>query len=232
MMAWLTLFFFGALSSAQADEREIRSMFETKFAKRGKVERIIKTPFAGLYEVVIGDQLIYSDEKGEYLFDGSVIDVKRGANITEERHSELIAVDFDKLPLDLAMKKVKGAGKRKMAVFTDPNCPFCKGLEKELAKVSDVTLYIFLYPIFPNSEQIVRNVQCAKDPVNAWDEWMTNGVAPAEASCETSTEKVIGLGKKLRIKTTPNLIFASGKRAPGYLSAEEMEKRFNEIGEN
>lgn len=221
---WLALILFASLSSAHAGENEIRLMLQSKFPNKGSIEHVIKTPYSGLYEILIGDQLIYADEQGQYLFDGSVIEVKSRSNLTEQRHSQLIAIDFDKLPVDFAVKKVKGNGKRKLALFTDPNCEYCKRLEKELTKVSDITLYLFLYPIFPGSDEIVRNVYCAKDPAMAWDDWMLNGIAPASASCKTFTEKVVALGKKLRINTTPNLILANGMRAPGYLSAEELEK--------
>lgn len=223
MYMWLILLSFASLTPAQAGENEIRLMLQSKFPNKGNIEHIVKTPYSGLYEILMGGQLIYSDEQGEYLFDGSVIEVKSRSNLTEQRHSQLIAIDFDKLPLDLAVKKVKGNGKRKLVLFTDPNCEYCKRLEKELTKVSDITLYLFLYPIFPGSDEIVRNVHCANDPVKAWDDWMLNGIAPASASCKTFTEKVVALGKKLRITTTPNLILANGMRAPGYASVEELE---------
>lgn len=226
-----SLLLLTSLSPAQAGEKEIRQMFESKFPNKGRIEHVIKTPYSGLYEVRIGDQLVYVDEQGKYLFDGSVIEVESRTNITDQRHSELVAVDFKSLPFDSAIKRVKGSGKRKLALFTDPNCEYCKRLEKEFIKVSDVTLYIFLIPIFPHSEEIVRNVHCASDPLHAWDDWMLNGVAPPHADCETSTDKVVKLGKKLRIYGTPNLIFANGKRTSGYLSAKELEEHFNEVGQ-
>jgi thiol:disulfide interchange protein DsbC len=232
MQACIALLFFALPSSAQAGENEIRQMLQGKYPDKGKIEHIVKTPYSGLYEILIGDQLIYSDEQGQYLFDGSVIEVKSRVNLTEQRHSQLIAVDFDNLPLDLAVKKVKGDGKRRLALFTDPNCEYCKRLEKELTKVSDITLYLFLYPIFQGSDEIVRNVRCANDPAKAWDDLMLTGIAPASASCKTSTDKVLALGKKLRLKGTPNLIFANGMRSPGYLSVEELEKGLNEASKN
>jgi len=128
------------------------------------------------------------------------------------------------------VKKVKGNGKRKMAYFSDPNCGFCKRLEKELSKVDDVTLYLFLYPIFQGSDEIVRNVYCAKDPVKAWDGLMLSGIAPAGASCKAPIDKVLALGKKLRVNGTPNLIFGDGVQVPGYLPAEELEKHLGETG--
>jgi thiol:disulfide interchange protein DsbC len=114
-----------------------------------------------------------------------------------------------------------------MAYFSDPNCGYCKKLEKELSKVNDVTLYIFMYPIFQGSDTVVRNFLCAKDPVKAWDDWMLNSNAPAAANCKTATDKVVALGRKLHVTGTPNLIFANGVQSPGYLPAEELEKSLN-----
>ena len=224
---WIMLILLALLSSAHAGEAEIRKSMQSKFPNIGKLDHIVKTQYAGLYEIVIEGQLFYTDDKGLYLFDGNVIDAKSRRNLSEERRKKLFAIDFNKLPLTLAVKKVKGNGKRKMAYFTDPNCSFCKRLEKELAKVSDVTLYLFLYPIFPNSDEIVRNVICAKDPVKAWDDLMLNDIAPAAANCETPTGKVLALGKELRVNGTPNLIFGNGNQSPGYLPAEELEKNLN-----
>jgi len=224
------LFLLIWLSSAQAGENEIRQSLQSKLPNVGKLEHIVKTPYAGLYEVIVNDRLLYTDEQGQYLFDGSVIDVKSRRNITEERSRLLFAIEFDKLPLDLAVKKVKGNGKRKMAQFTDPNCGYCKRLERELSKVDNVTIYSFLYPIFQGSGEIVRNVHCAKDPVKAWDDLMLNGIAPASASCKTPIDKVLALGKKLRVTGTPNLIFGDGTQVPGYLPAEELEKHLDADG--
>jgi len=224
------LFLLIWLSSAQAGENEIRQSLQSKLPNVGKLEHIVKTPYAGLYEVIVNDRLLYTDEQGQYLFDGSVIDAKSRRNITEERSRLLFAIEFDKLPLDLAVKKVKGNGKRKMAQFTDPNCGYCKRLERELSKVDNVTIYSFLYPIFQGSGEIVRNVHCAKDPVKAWDDLMLNGIAPASASCKTPIDKVLALGKKLRVTGTPNLIFGDGTQVPGYLPAEELEKHLDADG--
>ncbi len=213
--------------SAHAGENEIRQSLQSKFPGVGKIEHIVKTPYAGLYEVVIGDQLLYTDEHGEYIFDGTVIEAKSRRDLSEERRRVLFAIDFDKLPLELAVKEVKGNGKRKLAIFTDPNCPYCKRLEKELSGVSDVTLYMFMYPIFPGSAEIVRNVLCSKDPVRAWNDWMLKDISPAKAVCKTQTDKVMALGQKLHVNGTPNLIFGNGIQAPGYLPAKELEKNLN-----
>ena len=230
MKKLLALFLFTLLSSAHAGENEIRQSLQSKFSNIGKLEHVVKTPYAGLYEIIIGDQLLYTDEQGQYLFDGSVIEVKSRSDLTEQRRRQLFAIEFDKLPLDLAVKRVKGNGKRRLAYFTDPNCGFCKRLESELSKIDNVTLYLFLYPIFQGSDETVRNVHCAKDPVKAWIDLMLNGIMPAGASCKTPTDKVLALGKKLRVTGTPNLIFGDGMQVPGYLPAEELEKRLGEAG--
>ena len=227
---WLPLFLLVWITSAQAGENEIRQSLQSKFPNIGKLEHVVKTPYAGLYEVIVNDQLLYTDEQGRYLFDGSVIEVESRRDVTEERRRVLFAIEFDKLPLDLAVKKVKGDGKRKLAYFSDPKCGYCKRLEGELGKIDNVTLYLFLYPIFQGSDELVRNVYCAKDPVKAWDDLMLNGIASASAPCKPPTDKVLALGKKLRVGGTPNLIFGDGTQVPGYLPAEELEKRLNAAG--
>ncbi|MFY9261025.1 MAG: DsbC family protein [Gallionella sp.] len=229
MKKLLPLLLLCLLNTAHAAETEIRQSLQSKFPNIGKIEHVVKTSYAGLYEVVIGDQLLYTDEQGLYLFDGSIVDVKTRTNLTEKRSQVLFAIDFDKLPLEWAVKKVKGNGKRKMAYFTDPNCGYCKKLEKELSQVTDVTLYVFLYPIFQGSDEIVRNVHCAKNPIKAWDDLMLNGVVPADANCKVPTDKVVALGKKMRVNGTPNLIFGNGLQVPGYLSAADIEANLNAI---
>ena len=228
MKKLIPLFLFVLWSSAHAGENEIRKSLQSKFPGIGKLEHIVKTPYAGLYEVVIDDQLLYTDEKGQYVFEGNVIESKSRRNLSDERRRVIFAIDFDKLPLDLAVKKVKGNGKRKLAIFTDPNCAFCRKLEKELSGVTDVTLYFFMYPIFPGSDEIVRNVLCSKNPIKAWDDWMLSEIAPAKAICDTQTEKVKALGQKLHVNGTPNLIFGNGIQSPGFLPLEELEKNLNE----
>ncbi len=214
-------------STAQAGVNEIRQSLQSKFPGMGNIEHIVKTPYAGLYEVVIGDQLLYTDDRGEYIFDGSIIDTKTRRDLSEARRQVLFAIDFDKLPLKLAVKKVKGNGKRKLAIFTDPNCTYCRRLEKELSGVTNVTLYFFMYPIFPGSDEIVRNVLCSRDPIKAWDDWMLKEVRPAKAVCKTQTDKVMALGQKLHVNGTPNLIFGNGIQAPGFLPLEELEKNLD-----
>ena len=230
MKKFLALFLLVLMSSSYAGEKEIRQLMQSNFPSMGKIDHVANSGILGLYEITTDGQLYYVDENAQYLFDGHIIETATKRDLTELRKRKLFAVEFDKLPLELAVKRVKGNGKRKMAYFTDPNCSFCKRLEKEIEKVNDVTLYIYMYPIFPGSDEIVRNVRCAKNPVKAWSNFMLDGNAPASANCETTTDKVLALGQKLRINGTPNLIFSNGVQTPGYLPAEELEKHLNEAG--
>ncbi len=232
MKIFFVLLLLALLPAAYAGETEIRQSLQSKLPDVGKVDHVVKTPYAGLYEVVIGDQLLYTDEQGQYLFEGRVIDVKSRRDITEARRQQLFAIEFDKLPFELAVKRVKGNGKRQMAYFSDPNCGYCKRLEGELSKVTDVTLYLFLHPIFQGSYEIVRNVYCAKDPAKAWDELMLNNNAPASASCKMPSDQLVALARKMRVTGTPNLIFGDGVQVPGYLPADELEKRLNKSAGN
>jgi thiol:disulfide interchange protein DsbC len=172
--------------------------------------------------------LMYTDSKGQFIFEGNIIDVKTRRELSKERRRHLFKIDFDKLPLNLAVKKVKGNGKRRMALFTDPNCSFCKKLEGELNKVTNVTIYLFLYPTFPGSPEIVRNVLCSKDPYKTWEDLMLGDIVPKRLTCNTNTEQVMALGEKLRINGTPNMIFASGMQTPGYAQAAALEVSLDE----
>src|SRR5512141_2472152 len=190
----------------------------------GTVNQVNKSPIPGLYEVVTDDHIFYTDKDARYIIDGQMLDLKARKNLTEARARMLFKVDFSKLPLELAVKKVKGKGSRTMAYFTDPNCGYCKKLEQELKNVDNVTLYLFLYPIFEGSAEKAQNVWCSKDQVKAWDELMLNGVQPAAAKCDTPTDKVLALGKKLRVNGTPALVFANGMINPGYMPAADLNK--------
>lgn len=228
MKKLIALFLFVLATSAYAGEKEIRQLMQSRFPNMGPIEHVAKTRYLGLYEITANGQLYYVDENAQYLFDGHIIELETKRDLTEDRKRILFAIDFDKLPLELAMKNVRGNGKRKLAQFTDPNCSFCKRLEKELMKVTDVTIYSFLYPIFPGSDEIVRNVLCSKNPVKTWDDWMLREVVPAKAVCNTQTEKVVALGRKLNVNGTPNIIFGNGIQSPGFLVAAELEKNLNE----
>jgi thiol:disulfide interchange protein DsbC len=218
--------------SAFADEASLRKAIEAAYPKV-HVESIIKTPYAGLYEVFLDGQIVYTDEKFSFLIaEGRMVDPKTKRDITSERMGELTKVNFATLPFDQSIKIVKGNGSRKMAVFSDPDCPYCKRLEqKELVNITDVTIYTFLYPLeqlHPDAGNKSRAIWCAPDRTKAWTDWIMNGKLPeGAANCDTPLDKVADLGRKLGINSTPALIFTSGNRILGAYPAKEIEKALN-----
>lgn len=186
-----------------------------------KIESVVKTPYAGLYEVFMGGQIIYTDENLSFLIaEGHLVDPKTKKDITGERLAELTKIDFNSLPLDKAIKVVKGNGARKIAVFSDVDCPFCKRLEQnELSNITDVTIYTFLYPLaqlHPNAAEKSKLIWCAEDRVQAWNDWIFNNKLPASAgNCEVPLEQIGALARKTGVTSTPTLIFSDGKRMAG-----------------
>lgn len=213
-----------SISYAQANEADIKSTLQKRLPQIGPISQVNKSPVTGLFEVVTQEHVFYTDEKGQFLIDGIIFDLKSMQNLTEERSRKLFAIDFNKLPFELAVKIVKGNGERKMAVFTDPNCGFCKKLEKELKLIDNITVYQFMYPVFPGSEEKAKNVWCSKDRAKAWDDLMQNDITPPAGNCDTPTAKVLALGKKFKVNGTPALIFSDGTKNPGYMPAADLEK--------
>jgi thiol:disulfide interchange protein DsbC len=218
-------------SLAHADEKEIKSLIEQRFPGI-KVDNVLKTPFLGLYEVDSNGRIIYTDEQVSYVLQGSLIDAKTRTNLTQERMTKLSAIPFNTLPLDQAIKIVKGNGKRQLAIFEDPMCPFCKKLEADLSKVKDVTLYVFLYPIeqiHPGATEKSQKIWCAKDRAKAWQTAMLDGNFPEEKpKCDTPVEKLAKFGREHQITGTPTLVFANGTRVPGAIPVERIEKLLDE----
>ena len=223
--------FIGLLISAHgfANEQALKKIIETTYPKY-TVDSVSKTPYAGLYEVYIGGQIIYTDDKFSFLIvDGRVVDPKNKKDLTAERLNELNKIDFSSLPLDLAIKVVKGNGSRKMAVFSDPDCPFCKRLEQnELVDLTDVTIYTFLLPLpqlHPDAANKAKLIWCASDRTKAWQDWMSNEGLPKKSSnCEAPLEKIAALAKKYAVTSTPTLFFTDGKRLTGAYPAAEIDK--------
>mgnify|MGYP003383114267 CR=1 FL=1 len=209
---------------ALADEAEVRKAVE---ARLGQVEKIAKAPMAGIWEVTVDGQIFYADDKGGYLIFGNMLDMKTGKNITAERQ-------FSALPLELAIKQVRGSGKNVMVTFEDPNCGYCKKLAKEIQTLKDVTVYTFLLPVLgDDSYEKSKAIWCAPDKAKVWVEWMTVGKTPpaASAKCDISgLNKSAQLGGKLRITGTPAIFFSGGERVGGYIPAAEIEKRFSAGG--
>jgi thiol:disulfide interchange protein DsbC len=214
---------------AMADEASVKKAVEGAYPKF-KVDKVTKTPYAGLYEVFMGGQIIYTDEKLTFLIaEGRLVDPKTKKDITGERLEELTRVDFNSLPLDQAIKVVKGDGSRKLVVFSDVDCPYCKRLERnELSNITDVTVYTFLYPIeqlHPDAANKSKLIWCASNRAKAWENWILKDQLPSTAgNCEVPLEKVGQLARKAGVNSTPTLIFADGKRMLGAQPYKEIER--------
>ena len=205
----------------------IRTALEEKFpgAQIGHVE---KSGYLGLYEVMLDDRLVYTDPKVAYVFVGSMYDAATKENLTEARSRKLNRVAVDKLPYDLAFKRVKGDGSRKLVIFSDADCPFCHRLETEMKGLDNVTIYTFLFPIdqlHPNAAQKSKQIWCSADKAKAWDTFFASGKLPDnKGDCGDPVAKTQALGNSLKINATPTLIFADGTLIPGALPLPQIEK--------
>ncbi len=217
-----------AAFGAAASEATVKAALLKKYPEI-PVESVIKTPLPGIYEVFSNGQMIYTDEQAAYIFiDAKLIDTEKKLNLTEERMSKLTAIRFDQLPLNLAVKKVKGKGTRKLAYFGDPNCGYCKKFEQDLTNIKDVTIYVFLYPVLgQDSVEKAKSIWCSKDKIKAWDDQLVNGIAPtAPGTCDTSAiDKTLAFGKQKNITGTPTMFFVDGQRVPGAIPGEMIEQR-------
>lgn len=212
-------------NSAFAGEAAIRAEMEKKFPY-SRIISISKTPYSGLYEVAFDDRLVYTDEKMNYLFSGNIFDLHTMQNLTEVREKQLYAIEFDTLPFDLAIKSVKGNGKRRLAVFTDPNCQYCKKLEMEMVNLTNATVYIFVFPILPGSEEKAKAIWCSSDRLKTWENQMLRGVEPqSKKACDTAALTKISMhAKKLGISVTPTLIFEDSVIKPGTLTLDQLDE--------
>lgn len=218
-----------ALSHAAfADEASVKKAIESKLG--GKVTSVTKSTYLGLYEVYIDGQILYTDERQTAILAGTLIDGKTLKNVTAERMQKLTAIKFSDLPLELAVKQVRGDGRRVMATFEDPNCGYCKKLAKDMTKLDNVTIYTFLYPILsPDSLDKSNQIWCSADKARAWNEWMQDGRAPSgRGDCDTSAvQKTVELGHRLAINGTPTIFFANGERVPGAAPLAKIEQKLN-----
>ena len=220
-----------AQTAAPSPEDTVRRNLQQRLPQLPKIDEVSRTPMPGLYEVRVGTELFYSDAEGNFLIQGHLMDTRAKRNLTEERQEKLLAIDFDALPLKDAFTVVRGNGKRKVAVFEDPNCGYCKRMERDLMKVDNVTMYVFLYPILgPDSARKSEAIWCAKDKSKAWLDWMVRDRAPeAAASCDASpVARNVEFGRKHRITGTPTMFFADGTRVPGAIAAAQFEKHLAE----
>lgn len=211
-----------------AQEAAIRKNLAERLTQIQKVDEVSRTSMPGLFEVRVGNDIFYTDSEANFLIQGQLMDLRLHRNLTEERVDKLLTISFDSLPLKDAFTIVRGNGKRKVAVFEDPNCPYCKRFERDLQKVDNVTVYLFLYPILgPDSSEKSRNLWCQKDRGKAWLDWMVRDVptAAAPASCDAvALARNVEFGRKYKITGTPTMVFADGSRVPGAIGTPQIEK--------
>jgi thiol:disulfide interchange protein DsbC len=220
--------------AAAADEAAVRRMMQDKLRGGGQLESVQKAPFADLFEVVLrtpdGLQIFYVDSRATVIITGSVIDAKSGRNLTEERQRKLDAIKWENLPLQWAITTVRGSGRRQIAILSDPNCPYCKRLEEDLAKLDDITMHILPYAILgPASVRQAKAVWCSKDRARAWDDLMFRRIEPRpERDCETPVEQLQDYGRRIGARATPTWFLQSGERYSGALPLEEVRRLLDE----
>ena len=212
-----------------AAEANVKKLFTERFGVVA-IDSITRTPY-GLYEVRIGADLLYTDEKVTFVLDGTLIDAATKRNVTRERVEKLLAIKFDELPLNLAIKQVRGDGSRRLALFEDPNCGYCKQLRKSMKGIDNVTVYTFLYPILsPDSTTKSRAVWCSADKGKTWDDWMLDGKAlPANTSCDTPIDQIVALGKKLQVTGTPTIFFGDNTRVGGAIPFDQLKAKLDSM---
>ena len=208
----------------------------TKNMQMPKIDEVKSTPIQGLYEVRIGNQVFYSDSKGEYLVSGQIIDTVNKKNLTQERLSDINRIDFHSLPLQDAVIWKKGTGERKLVVFADPNCGYCKHFESNLQQLDNITVYTFVFPvpIGESSEALSRAIACSASPIEAWRSWMLTGQKPEAApeSCDSKVvDRNIALAQKLEVNSTPTLVLSNGARVMGAIPPDELEKKLIEASQ-
>ncbi len=221
------------VNAETAVEANLKKVVEPYLGKGVKIDTVSKTPYGELYEIRANNEILYTDKTGKYIFIGQVYDAKSSENLTKARLDEINKIKFDDLPVQHALKLVKGDGKRKIAIFEDPNCGYCKRFRQTtLKELDNVTVYTFMYNILSEDSAVKsKNVWCSPDRDKAWDEWMIGGKVPATAAadCKNPNDDVSALGRKLGINATPAIFFVDGTRIPGAIDTKAMEAKFAKI---
>ena len=215
-----------AFPALAQQEEKVKAALK-KNVPEAPVDSVRKTSYGGLYEVILGGEIYYTDETGNFIISGSLIDLKTKQNVTEARLRVVNAIKWSDLPLDQAIKITRGNGSRKVAIFEDPNCGYCKRFERDLLGVNDITVYVLLYPILsPDSVEKSKAVWCAADRGKAWLDHMTRD-APisGDTKCDTPIEKNLALGREKKVQGTPTIVFENGDRVPGAITREDFEKK-------
>uniref|UniRef100_UPI0040489547 DsbC family protein n=1 Tax=Polynucleobacter sp. TaxID=2029855 RepID=UPI0040489547 len=226
-MSAASMFLSFSVNAQGSSEAKIKTEMQKQLGERAKIDAVRTTPVAGLYEVTIGNDIVYTDASGRYLIQGEVVDLKTGKNLTEQRSNDLNRIRWADLPLNDAIKVVRGKGTRQVAVFADPNCGFCKRLEKGFEQLDNVTIYTFLVPLL-SADSLTKSQQiwCSSDKVKAWTDWMINNQAPTgKGDCGNPLDRNTALTRKLGITGTPAIFFTDGSRVNGAIPMDQIEKK-------
>ena len=212
-------------------EQQVKAEIQKKLGTNAKVKSVSPAPVSGLYEVLVGNDIFYTDVSGKYLIQGEIIELATGKNITEQRQTDLNRIKWSELTPANAIKNVRGNGSRQLAVFSDPNCGYCKRLEKSLQQLDNVTIYTYLIPILsPDSAQKSKQIWCSSDQNKAYMDWMINGTAPSgKGECSTPLDKNMAFAKTYGVTGTPTLFFTDGSRFPGAVQISDIEKKFSSL---
>ena len=212
-------------------EQQLKTEIQKKLGANAKVKSVSPALVSGLYEVLVGNDIFYTDTSGKYLIQGEIIELASGKNITEQRQADLNRIKWSELTPANAIKNVRGNGSRQLAVFSDPNCGYCKRLEKSLQQLDNVTIYTYLIPILSaDSTQKAKQIWCSSDPYKTYIDWMVNGIAPSgKGECSTPLDKNVAFAKTYGITGTPTLFFTDGSRFPGAVQITDIEKKFSSL---
>ena len=227
MFGILIACYLGGAAAQGPTEQKVKVEIQKRIGDRAKVDAVRASPVPGLYEVVIGKDVIYTDTSARYLIQGELVDLKSGSNLTEQRINELNLIKWSDLPLADAIKTVRGDGSRQLAVFADPHCGYCKRLEKTLADLNNATVYTFLIPMLSaDSHTLSKKIWCSADKSKTWSDWMNNAIAPTgKTDCNNPLERNIVLGKKIGVTGTPAIFFTDGSRITGSVPLAQIEKK-------
>lgn len=227
-LAFALVSFISSLTLANVDTVKTNL---TKQHPKLKIENIQSTEMTGIYSGSMDGQVVYLGEDAQHILVGSMYRLSDQKNLTQDLVLEQNSIDWKKLPLQDAVKSVRGNGKRQIAIFSDPNCPYCKQLEAEINKLNDVTLYTFIYPIKTQSIAVSKQVFCEKDPALAWSNLISKGIQPsAKNTCANPIERNMSLGKSLGLNGTPAIVFSNGFKVMGVRSAQEIQQIWKELG--
>jgi thiol:disulfide interchange protein DsbC len=225
-----SLAFLTGVVNAQS-EQQVRSELQKKIGPNTKIKSVSPSPISGIFEVLVGNEVFYTDANSKYLIQGEIIEIATGKNLTEQKQADLNRIKWTELNLSNALKVVRGNGSRQLAIFSDPNCGYCKRLEKSLQQLDNVTIYTYLIPILSaDSAQKSKQIWCSADPQKAYIDWMINGIAPSgKSDCTTPLDKNMTFAKTYGITGTPTIFFTDGSRFPGAVQITDIEKKFSSL---